>query len=122
MGKNNYGQLIKSSSFTYFTLPIGRSLYHVHICKVHFRVGVRANSQPKSSIPIGPEVEISPRDLHLGVKAEREKNFKLLINAEFYELVLAPKLKKGYHQIWEANLQPLGTNVPAFINIMTSLF
>jgi hypothetical protein len=25
-----------------------------------------------------------------------------------YGLVLAPRLKKGYHQIWEANLQPLG--------------
>jgi hypothetical protein len=23
--------------------------------------------------------------------------------------------KKGYHGIWEANLQPLGTNVPVFI-------
>jgi len=38
------------------------------------------------------------------VKAEREKkNFsacpKLLINAELYGLVLAPRLKKGYHQI-----------------------
>jgi hypothetical protein len=31
--------------------------------------------------------------------------------------VLAPKLEKGYHQIWEANLQPLGTNVPAFIGL-----
>jgi hypothetical protein len=45
----------------------------------------------------------------LGVKAEREKkNFsicpKLLINAELYGLVLAPRLKKGYRQIWEANL------------------
>ncbi len=26
--------------------------------------------------------------------------------AELYGLVLAPRLKKGYHQIWEANLQP----------------
>jgi hypothetical protein len=25
-----------------------------------------------------------------------------------YGLVLAPRLEKGYHQIWEANLQPLG--------------
>jgi hypothetical protein len=36
---------------------------------------------------------------------------------------LAPRLKKEYHQIWEANLQPLGPmfhhlfiNVLAFIN------
>jgi hypothetical protein len=26
--------------------------------------------------------------------------------AELYGLVFAPRLKKGYHQIWEANLQP----------------
>jgi len=55
-------------------------------------------------------VEISPKGFTLGVKAEREKNFsvcpKLLVNAELYGLVLAPRLKKGYHQIWEANLQP----------------
>jgi hypothetical protein len=65
---------------------------------------------PKSSIPIGAKVEISPKDFPLGVKAEREKNFsicpKLLINAELYGLVLAPRLKKGYRRIWGANLQP----------------
>jgi hypothetical protein len=35
---------------------------------------------------------------------------------------LAPRLKKkkGYQPIWEANLQPLGANVPAFINIPMS--
>jgi hypothetical protein len=53
------------------------------------------------------------------VKVDIEKNFsicpKLPINAELYGLVLARRLKKGYHQIWEAN-------VPAFINIMTSMF
>jgi hypothetical protein len=47
------------------------------------------------------------------VKAEREKKTfqicpKLLKNAELCGLVLDPRLKKGYHQIWEANLQPLG--------------
>jgi hypothetical protein len=36
---------------------------------------------------------------------------------------IGPKAKKkGYQQIWEANLQPLGVNVPAFINILTSMF
>jgi hypothetical protein len=48
----------------------------------------------------------------LGVKAAIEKIFsispKLLINAELHSLVLTPRVKKGYHQIWEANLQPLG--------------
>jgi hypothetical protein len=73
-----------------------------------------ANIQPKSSIPIGAKVEISPKGFTLGVKADIEFFFspicpKLLINAEFYGLVLAPRLKKkGYHQIWEANLQLLG--------------
>jgi hypothetical protein len=43
------------------------------------------------------------------------------MNAEHYGLVLAPRQKKGYHQIWEANLQPLGANVPAFINILMSM-
>jgi hypothetical protein len=77
-----------------------------------FTLGVRANVQPKSSIPICAKVEISTKGFTLGIKAEIEKNFsicpKLLINAELYGLVLAPRLKKGYHQIWEADLQPLG--------------
>jgi hypothetical protein len=29
--------------------------------KAHFTLGVRANVQPKSSIPIGAKVEISPK-------------------------------------------------------------
>jgi hypothetical protein len=60
------------------------------------------------------------------VKAEIEKKLfnlpQVLINAELYGLVLASRLKKGYHQIWEANLQPLGPDVPAFINILMSIF
>jgi hypothetical protein len=48
------------------------------------------------------------------VLLEIEKIFricpKLLINAEFYGLVLALRLKEGFHGIWEANLQPLGPN------------
>jgi hypothetical protein len=97
-------------------------------CKALFTLGVRANVKPKSSIPIGAKVETSPKGFTLGVKAKMEKkNFsicpKLLINAELYGLVLlAPRLEKGYHQIWEANLQTLGANVPAFINILTSMF
>jgi hypothetical protein len=30
--------------------------------------------------------------------------------------------KKGYHRIWEAKLQPLEANGPAFINILKSMF
>jgi hypothetical protein len=51
-----------------------------------------------------------PKGFTLGVEAEIEKNFsicpKLVINVEFYGLVLAPRVKKGYHQIWEAHLEP----------------
>jgi hypothetical protein len=66
-------------------------------------------------------VEINPKGFRLGVKAELEKIFsiclKLLINAELYGLVLAPRLEKGYHEIWEANLQPLG---PMFQHLLAS--
>jgi hypothetical protein len=31
-------------------------------------------------------------------------------------------LKKDYHPIWEANLQSLGANFQALINIPTSMF
>jgi hypothetical protein len=41
--------------------------------KAPFTLGVRAHVQPKSSIPIGAKVEISPKGFTLGVKAEIEK-------------------------------------------------
>jgi hypothetical protein len=73
-------------------------------------LGVRANVEPKSRIPIGAKVEISPKRFTLGVKAEIEKKLfdlpQVLINVELYGLVFVPRLKKGYRQIWEANLQP----------------
>jgi hypothetical protein len=54
--------------------------------KARFTLGVRANVQPKSSNPIGAKVEISPKNIRLGVKAEIGKKIsicpKLLINAE----------------------------------------
>jgi hypothetical protein len=43
--------------------------------------------------------------------SNRKKKFDLpqvVINAELYGLALVPRLKKGYHQIWEANLQLFG--------------
>jgi len=86
-----------------------------------FTLGVKANVQLKSSIPIGAKLEISPNGFTLIVKAEILKFFsicpKLLINAEFYGLVLAPRLKKGYHQALEVNLQPLG---PMFQHLLIS--
>jgi hypothetical protein len=75
---------------------------------------ISANVQPKSRIPIHAKVEMGPEGFTLGVKAElgEKKSFicpKLLINAELYGLVLILRLKKkGYHRIWEPNLQPLG--------------
>jgi hypothetical protein len=64
--------------------------------------------QPKSIIPIGAKIKIKPKGFTQEVKAKREKNIliypMLLINVELYCLVLAPRLIKGYHQTWEANL------------------
>jgi hypothetical protein len=49
------------------------------ITKVHFIKGVRDNVQPQSRIPISSKIEINPI---------------LLINVEFYGLVLVPTLIK----------------------------
>jgi hypothetical protein len=58
---------------------------------------VGANVRPKSSIPIGAKVEISPMAFTLGVRAEIEKTIsiypELVLNAEHYDLVLAPRQK-----------------------------
>jgi hypothetical protein len=97
------------------------SNYYHHLFEARFTLQVRANVQPKSSILIGAKVEIKPPGFTLEVKADIEKNFsicpKLVINAEHYGLGLAPMQKKGYHQIWEANLQPLG---PIFQDLLIS--
>jgi len=62
-----------------------------------------------------------PQGLYTRIKAEIEKTFsicpKLLINAELHSLVMTPRLKKGYHRIWEPNLQPLG---PMFQHLLIS--
>jgi len=56
---------------------------------------------------------MSPKGFTLSVKVEIEKKHfdlpQVLINDELYGLVLAPRLKKGYHPLWEANLQSLGS-------------
>jgi hypothetical protein len=73
-----------------------RTLCLTQYIKAHSTQGVKANVQVKSINPIGAKVEIS---LTLGVKAKIKKIFsiclKLVINAEIYGLVLAPRLKKG---------------------------
>jgi hypothetical protein len=57
-----------------------------------FRLEVRANVQPKSSISIGSKVEISPKGFALGVKAEIEKkklfNLPLVTNKCFTLMAL----------------------------------
>jgi hypothetical protein len=71
----------RGASTTFTGTPVGLN-------QARFTLGVWANVQPKSSIPIGAKDEISPKGFTLGVKAEIEKNFsmcpKLLINAELY--------------------------------------
>ncbi len=93
--------------------------------KAHFTLGVRANVQPKSSIPIGAkDKEISPKGFTLGVKAERENKFstcpKLLINAELYGLVLAPRLKKNTIK-FEGSICNLGANVLSMSSCQCSI-
>jgi hypothetical protein len=43
-----------------------------------FTLGVKANVQPKSSIPIGAKVKINPKGFTLGVKAQigKKKTFQ----------------------------------------------
>jgi hypothetical protein len=93
--------------------------------KAHFTLGVKANVQPKSSIPIGAKVEISPKGFTLGVKAELEKNLfnlpKVTHNAELYGLVLGPRLEKRIPSNLGGQFATLGTNVSAFVNILTSM-
>jgi hypothetical protein len=93
--------------------------------KAHFTLGVRANVQPKSSIPIGAkDKEINPKGFTLGVKAEREFFFstcpKLLINAELYGLVLAPRLKKNTIK-FEGSICNLGANVLSMSSCQCSI-
>jgi hypothetical protein len=66
--------------------------------KAHLYTRVKANAQLKSSITIGAKVVFNPQGFTLGVKAEIEKTFsichKLLMYAELYGFVLAPRLKQ----------------------------
>jgi hypothetical protein len=62
----------------------------------------------------------------LGVKGDIEKNFSicptLLINAELYGLVLPRRLKKRIPSNLGGQCTTPWANVPAFTNIMTSMF
>jgi hypothetical protein len=69
----------------------------------------------------------APKGFTLRVKAEIEKIFsicpKLLINANFMALYWPqlPRLKKETNEVG-SQFATLGANVPAFINILTSIF
>jgi len=94
------------------------------LAKAHFTIGVRAHGQPKSSIPIGAEVEISPKGFILGVKAELKTIFaicpKLLINAKLCGLVLAQGWKKDTIKFLKPICNPM-FQLPTFVNILTSM-
>jgi hypothetical protein len=72
---------------------------------------------PNPAVLLVQKLKSAPKGFTLGVKADIEKNFsicpKLLINAELYGLVLAPRLNKripsnlgGQFATLGANLQP----------------
>jgi hypothetical protein len=74
------------------------------------------------SIPIGAKVEISIKGFTLGVKAEIYLFFKNLPQvtnkcSSLWPCIWQPRLEKGYHPIWEANLQLLG---PMFQHLLIS--
>jgi hypothetical protein len=89
-------------------------------------LGVRANVQSKSSISIGEKVEIRPKGFKLGVTADIEKIFsicpRLLISSVHYGLVLAPRPQKRIPSNLGGQFPTLGANIPAFINILMSMF
>ncbi len=89
-----------------------------------FTLGVRADVQPESSIPIDAKVEINPKGFTLGVKAELKKIFsicpKLLINTLWP--CIGPKAGKRIALNLGGQFETLGANVAAFINILTSMF
>jgi hypothetical protein len=58
-------------SLTVKKLGLTSKVWHDH--KAHFPLGVRANVQPKYSIPISAKVEINPGDFKPGVNADIEK-------------------------------------------------
>jgi hypothetical protein len=77
---------------------------------------------PNSAFLLVQELKSAPKGFTLGVKAEIEekKNLsispKLLINAEFYGLLLAPRLKKRIQSNLGGPFATIGANVLAFIN------
>ncbi len=73
-------------------------------------------------------VQISPKRFTLGVKADeiQKKTFQSAPSTNkmlnFYGLVLAPRLKKRVLSNLGGRFASFGADVPAFINILTSMF
>ncbi len=98
---------------------------HNWVTKAHFTLGVKANVQLKSSIPIGAKVEITSPKGFLYTRSQgwnrKNKIFsicpKVLINAElYYGLVkLAARLEKRIPSYLGSQFATLGAYVPAFI-------
>ncbi len=57
-----------------------------NVIQAFFTLRVRANVQPKSSIPVSAKVEISPQGFTLGLKAEIEKIFSICPELNFMAL------------------------------------
>jgi len=81
---------------------------------------------PNQAFLLVQKLKSALRAFTLGVKAEIEKIFsicrKLLINAELYGLVLAQRLKERIPLNLGSQFATLGPNVPAFVNILRSMF
>ncbi len=74
-------------------------------------------------IPVQPGWYLPPQNIPLAEnrclqagKRPGSWKYRGKIQAVLYRLVLAPRLEKGYHKIWEANLQPLG---PMFQHLLS---
>jgi hypothetical protein len=99
-------------------------VWHEH--KAHFTLGVRVIVQPKSSIPIGAKVEISPRCFTPQVNDDIEKKLFNLpqVTNKCWTLCtcIGPKSEKRIPSNMEGQSATLGANVPAFTNNLTSMF
>jgi hypothetical protein len=76
---------------------------------------------PNPAFLLVQKLKSAPKDFTLGVKAEIVCP-KLLINADHYGLCICPKAEKRILSNLRGQFATLGTNVPAFINILTSMF
>jgi len=81
---------------------------------------------PNQAFLLVEKLKFAPPGFTLGVKGRNRKNIfnlpQLLVNAELSDLVLALRVKKRIPSNLGSQFATLGVNVPAFINILTSMF